>query len=66
MDIIDRIRKHTGPSDIDRAAIDFERRSALTDKNIEAMLIKMFHGIDVERLNPELSWRYGRLKERIW
>ena len=64
MDIIDRIRKHA-PSEIDRMAIDLDRRKNLTDTDIEAMLIKTFNGIDVERLSPELSWRYNRLKDRI-
>ena len=64
-DIIDRIRKHA-PSDIDRAAINIERRNALTDRDIQKMLVKVFNGIDVERLNPSLSWRYNRIKERIW
>ena len=65
MDIIDKIRQ-AAPSDIDRAAIDIERRKSLTDRNIQKMLTKVFNGIDVERLNPSLSWRYNRIKERIW
>jgi hypothetical protein len=64
MDIIDKIRKHA-PSDIDRAAIDIERRKALTDRDINKMLTKVFNGIDVERLSPELSWKYNKIKERI-
>ena len=64
MDIIDKIRKHA-PSDIDLAAIDIERRKALTDRDINKMLTKVFNGIDVERLSPELSWKYNRIKERI-
>jgi hypothetical protein len=64
MDIIDKIRKHA-PSDIDLAAIDIERRKALTDRDINKMLTKVFNGIDVERLSPELSWKYNKIKERI-
>ncbi len=64
MDIIDKIRKHA-PSDIDLAAIDIERRKALTDRDINKMLTKVFNGIDVESLSPELSWKYNKIKERI-
>jgi len=64
MDIIDRIRK-AAPSEIDRAATNIERRKNLTDRDIDRMLIKVFNGIDIERLTPELSWRYKRIKERI-
>ena len=64
MDIVDKIRK-AAPSDIDRLAIDIERRKALTDRDIEKMLTRVFNGIDVERLSPALSWRYNRLKVRI-
>ena len=65
MDIIDKIRK-AAPSDIDRLAVDIERRKNLTDLAIEKMLVKTFNGIDVSRLSPELSYRYNRIKERIW
>jgi hypothetical protein len=63
-DIIDRIRKHA-PSTIDNFAADIERRKNLTDRDIEAMLTRVFKGVDVERLNPRLSWRYNRLKSRV-
>ena len=64
MDIIDKIRKHSGPSDIDNFSVDIERRKNL-NRDIKKILTKAFDGIDLERLSPELTWRYNRLKVRI-
>ena len=64
-DIIDRLRK-VAPTEIDNFAADHDRRKNLTDRDIEKMLVKVFNGISVERLSPELAWRYNRIKERIW
>ena len=65
MDIVAKISKKF-PSAVDNFAADIKRRHSLTDKNIEVMLTKIFNGIPVERLSPEMSWRHNRLKQRIW
>ena len=65
MDIIDKIKNRVGPTDIDNFAADIERRTNLTDKNIKAMLIKVFNGIDIQRLSPAMVWKHNQLKVRI-
>ena len=63
-DIIDRIRKHA-PSEIDRVAIDIERRTALDNDKINQILTKVFVNIDRDHLSPELWYRWNDIKGRI-
>jgi hypothetical protein len=63
-DICDRISKKF-PSEIDVFAKDHERRSALTDKSIEAMLSKILFNIDYSKLDKIGHETYFALRSAI-
>ena len=63
-DIVDKIRKYA-PTEIDKFADDMDRRRSLDDLKIGRILRGVFNNIDVDRLNPELAFRYQRIKARL-
>ena len=60
-DIVDKIRKYA-PTEIDKFADDMDRRRSLDDLKIGRILRGVFNNIDVDRLNPELAFRFQRIK----
>ena len=63
-DIIDRIRQKA-PSAIDIMHQDMERRNALDNDRVNAILTKVFMNIDGDRLSPSLSLRWNKIKAQL-
>ena len=63
-DIIDKIRQFA-PSAIDQFATDMDRRRSLDDFKIGRILRDIFSNINVECLDPEMTFRYQRIKARL-
>ena len=63
-DIVDKIRDYA-PTEIDKFAADMNRRQSLDDFKIGRILRDIFNGIDIERLDPEMTFRYQRIKSRL-